>query len=215
LIEELLPSPIVVEVVRGEDRSAYLLPDEVGYVQQAVDRRRREYTIGRTCARRALKRLGLNEVSILSGPRREPLWPAQVVGSITHCEGYCAVALARRRDVLALGIDAEVHCALPEGVLDQVSLPKERARIAGAPNGVHWDRLLFSAKEAVYKAYFPLTRSWLGFEQADLTFDSVRDTFEARLLVEPVILGGYPVATFPGRYGVRDELVFTAIALFS
>jgi 4'-phosphopantetheinyl transferase EntD len=117
-----------------------------------------------------------------------------------------------RRDVLSLGIDAERHAALPDGVLDKVSLPQERERIAGAKEGVHWDVLLFSGKEAVYKAYFPLTRAWLGFEEAELTFNPDH-TFEARLLVQPLVVGGRRVDTFRGQYAICDGFVVTAVVL--
>jgi enterobactin synthetase component D / holo-[acyl-carrier protein] synthase len=131
------------------------------------------------------KELGYPPVPILPGEQREPRWPEGVVGSMTHCAGYCAAAVARGGEVSALGIDAEVHAPLPEGVLDLISLESERALLAEltdrVPGAVHWDRVLFSAKESVYKAWFPLTRRWLGFEQADIEL-RLDGTFEARLL---------------------------------
>ena len=114
-------------------------------------------------------------------------------GSITHCAGYRAAAVASTREVLTIGLDAEPNETLPDGVLDHVSLPGERARLrdlAATAPGTCWDRLLFSAKESVYKAWFPLTRQWLGFEDADITIDPAAGTFEARLLVPaPVVTG--------------------------
>ena len=85
------------------------------------------------------------------------------------------------------------HGPLPDGVLNQVSLPAERARLgelAAAAPGVCWDRVLFSAKESVYKAWFPLARRWLGFDEADVTIDPADGTFRARLLVEGPVVGG-------------------------
>ena len=83
---------------------------------------------------------------------------------------------------------------------------------------MHWDRLLFSAKESVYKAWFPLARRWLGFEDARLSFDPgpdpARGGFTARLLVEDLpSVAGRPVTTLTGRYAVADGLLATAIAL--
>jgi 4'-phosphopantetheinyl transferase EntD len=72
----------------------------------------------------------------------------------------------------------------------------------------HWDRLLFSAKESVYKAWFPLTGRWLGFEDAHLTIDPAAATFTASLLVEDA-----PLRFLAGRYLVRDEWVLTAVTL--
>ena len=99
-------------------------------VARAVDRRRAEFTTVRTCARIALGRLGLPPAPLLTGSKREPLWPAGVVGSITHCDGYRAAAVARASEVAAIGIDAEPHDPLPDGILDRVTLPAERAHLA-------------------------------------------------------------------------------------
>lgn len=78
---------------------------------------------------------------------------------MTHCRGYRAAAVAHAAGVLSLGVDAEPHERLPEGVLDLVSIPVERQEIAALPGrgDLHWDRILFSAKETTYKTWFPLT----------------------------------------------------------
>ena len=79
----------------------------------------------RTCARIALGRLGLPPAPLLSGPKREPLWPDGVVGSITHCDGYRAVAVARADQLASIGIDAEPHAELPAGILARIALPAD------------------------------------------------------------------------------------------
>lgn len=70
-----------------------------------------------------------------------------------------------------LGIDAEPHAPLPDGVLDHTSIEAEREVLATRDTELHWDRLLFCAKEATYKAWFPITQRWLGFEDAHITFE--------------------------------------------
>ena len=112
-----------------------------------------------------------------------------------------------------MGIDAEIHEALPADVLPRVAREQERRWLAEAPGGVHWDRLLFSAKESVYKAWFPLTGRWLGFEDAVVTFNPAAGTFHARLLVAPPPVDGCDLRGFTGRFLARDGLVLTAIAL--
>ena len=213
MLRELLPPTVATEAVEGDDPSAALFPEELAAVERAIDRRKREHAIGRSCARRALGQLGFPPLPILNGPKREPLWPAGVVGSITHCDGYSAAAVAKERDLLALGIDAELHAPLPRGVLERISLPEERARLAAAAPGTHWDRLLFSAKEATYKAYYPLTKAWLGFEQASISFDESARTFEVHLLVEPIRAGGRAIGHLRGRYAVYGSWVLAAIAV--
>jgi 4'-phosphopantetheinyl transferase EntD len=196
-----------------ETIEAALFPEEREHIAQAVAKRRAEFAAVRRCARQALRELGFPPVPILPGEQREPTWPEGVVGSMTHCAGYCAAAVAMAGDVEVLGIDAEVHAPLPEGVLDLVSLEAERERMAGlaarASAEVHWDRVLFSAKESVYKAWFPLTRRWLGFEEADI--DLRHDgSFAARL--QPATADPATVPRgFAGRWAVSGGLTVTAI----
>ncbi|WP_033338046.1 4'-phosphopantetheinyl transferase family protein [Catenuloplanes japonicus] len=205
MIERLLP-PGVTWAETFTDRECALFPAEEAAIAQAVEKRRREFTTGRWCARQALAALGLPATPIVPGERGAPGWPPGVAGAITHCPGYRAAAAGRTPDVVSVGIDAETHAPLPDGVLDLVSLPAERAWIATAPPGTHWDRLLFSAKESVYKAWFPLARRWLGFEEAALTF-SPDGRFSAEILVDG------PVSSFSGRWLTADGLVLTAVTV--
>jgi 4'-phosphopantetheinyl transferase EntD len=215
VIERILPPAVVVVESFTDPADLKLHPDEEPLVANAVEKRRREFTTVRDCARRAMARLDLPPVPVLSGARGAPIWPAGVVGSMTHCDGYRGAALARAVDVASVGIDAEPHASLPDGVLDAIALPAEQTRTAAlraTDPTVCWDRLLFSAKEAVYKAWFPLTGRWLDFSEADILVDP-GGTFAARLLVPGPVLDGREVTTFPGRFLVDGGLVLTAITL--
>jgi 4'-phosphopantetheinyl transferase EntD len=135
---------------------------------------------------------------------------------MTHCAGYRACAVARDRDLLTIGLDAEPHGPLPDGVLKAVASPQERKRLAAlaaAAPGTHWDRMLFSAKESVYKAWFPLTQRWLGFEDASVTIDSDEGTFTAELLVDGPLIKDEPLTGFTGRWLVDQGLIITVIAV--
>jgi 4'-phosphopantetheinyl transferase EntD len=214
VLEELLPLAAAVVEVFGDPPGLRLYPEEEACVARAVERRRREFTTGRHCARVALTRLGLGPSAITKGERGAPRWPAGVVGSITHCAGYRAAAVARTADLVTIGIDAEPNEPLPAGVFDPISLPRERARlaaIAASVPGVCWDRLLFSAKESVYKAWFPLTGAWLDFDGADISFDPATATFATRLLAPGLTIAGQPCRELAGRFVVRDNLVVTAV----
>lgn len=210
MIETLLPPEIAAVSVREDLTDAAPLPEEEALIEGAVAARRAEFATTRACAREALRRIGATAGPILRGPKREPLWPPGIVGSITHCTGYRAAAVGRASEVLSLGIDAEPHAAIPARVAARVLNDDERAWIAGAPGGIHWDRLIFSAKESVYKVWFPLAQSWLGFEDASVAIDPAGEAFRARLLVAPP--AGVP-AEFHGRYCVADGLVVTVIAV--
>jgi len=215
LLERILPAGTTVAATRG-DLEGSLYPEEEAVVARAVEKRRREFTTGRACAREALAQLGQPRQPIPPGPRGEPLWPAGVVGSITHCDGYRGCAAARDSDLLALGIDAERNEALPEGLLPDIALPEERGMLRALTREeprIAWDRLLFSAKETVYKAWYPLAERWLGFEDATVSLDRAAKTYSVRLLVPGPVVGGRELKGFEGRWTAEGELLLTAIAL--
>jgi len=193
------------------------LPEEEPLIARSVAKRRNEFITARYCARIALSELGYPPVPILKGDKGEPCWPDGVVGSLTHCTGYRGAVVGRRTQVRSVGVDAEPHDVLPHGVLDAISLPAERRAMAALPRDCHWDRILFCAKESTYKAWYPLTKRWLGFEDAHITFD-VDDAggaggFLSRILIDPTALCGPPLTTLTGRWSVTDGLVLTAIVL--
>lgn len=224
MIGELLPEAVVAVEAYGADAAvdAPLYPEERAVVARAVDKRRREFASVRQCARHAMEKLGLEPRPVLPGERGAPRWPEGILGSMTHCTGYCAAALVRATELASLGIDAEPHEALPEGVLGAVAAPGERERVralSAAHPSVHWDRLLFSAKETVYKAWFPYHRRMLDFDEAELLLtrdagSADRGSYTARLLVPgPLLAEGVGPEVFRGRWLVRDGLVVTAIAV--
>ncbi len=222
VIEELLPDTVVAVESYGvpdDDPDTALFPEERAVVDRAVAKRRLEFTSARVCARRAMEKLGRAPAPVPAGERGAPVWPDGLLGSMTHCDGYRCAALARTGDLASLGIDAETHEPLPEGVLDSISLPAERDRqgvLAAVRPGVHWDRLLFSAKESVYKAWFPLTGAWLDFSEADIDLVPTHDdrgTFHARLLVPGPSVGGHRLTGFDGHWRTGDGLVLTAVTV--
>lgn len=223
MIADLLPDAVVTVESHGDDPAlgASLHPEEAAVVAHCAERRRREFAEVRACARSAMATLGVPRGPVLPGLRGAPRWPVGVVGSMTHCEGYRAAALARAGDLASLGIDAEPHAPLPDGVLDLVASAAERARLerlSAQEAAVHWDRVLFSAKESVYKAWFPLTHAWLDFAEADVDLTTARrpegsGRFRARLLVPGPVVGGRALGHVEGRWAVQGGLVATAVAV--
>ncbi|HEX6968643.1 MAG TPA: 4'-phosphopantetheinyl transferase superfamily protein [Micromonosporaceae bacterium] len=217
MIEELLPESVAAAEAFDDPADAYLFPAEEALLANAVEKRRREFATARHLARRAMAEFGIAPIPLLPGPNREPCWPPGVVGSITHCTGYRAAVVARGRDLATVGIDAEPNEPLPNGVLETIALPQERdwiGELLTTDPGVRWDRLLFTLKESVYKAWFPLARRWLGFEDALITVDVQQATFTARLLVPgPPLPGGGTLTGFTGRWLARSDLLLAAITL--
>jgi 4'-phosphopantetheinyl transferase EntD len=214
-LDVVLPAPVITVARTDDDPHAVLAPAEEPAVAKAVASRRAEFTTARACARDALARLGAPAVAVPVGERRAPVWPDGVVGAITHCAGFRAAAVAWRSEVRTVGLDAEPHVALPDGVLRAVADAGEQdllAALARDTPDVRWDKILFSAKESVYKAWYPLTERWLGFEDADLR-PAPDGTFTATLRVPGPAVDGAELTGFRGRWVVRDGLVITAVAL--
>lgn len=133
-------------------------PSELAALGGCSPARRAEFATGRWCAREALAALGLPPQALPPRETGDPVWPPGFVGSITHCAGYRAAAVGRAADYRALGIDAEPHAGLPTGVLTTVATAAEIDTVRGMPaDGTAWDRVLFSSKEAAFKAWFPIT----------------------------------------------------------
>jgi 4'-phosphopantetheinyl transferase EntD len=216
VLGEIVPPQVVAVEAFGDPADARLYPEEEALLRRAVASRRLEFGAARWCARQALVKLGLPPAAILPGPRGAPGWPGGVTGSMTHCTGYRAAALAHARDIAAIGIDAEPHEPLPDGVRDLVASPDELAalaRHAAAAPQTSWDKLLFSAKESAYKAWFPLTQRWLGFKEASVGISPADGTFTVRLHVPGPVLAGRALTEFRGRWLVAGGLVLTAIAV--
>jgi 4'-phosphopantetheinyl transferase EntD len=217
LLSDVLPDTVAAAEMYDDPPDLAPLPEEEPLIAKSVAKRRNEFITVRYCARQALGEIGVPPVPILKGEKGEPCWPDGVVGSLTHCDGYRGAAVGTHESVRSVGIDAEPHGVLPHGVLDAISLPVERTEISALPAGLHWDRILFCAKEATYKAWYPVTRRWLGFEDAHIVFDvdegGAAGGFESSILIDPAALSGPPLTTLRGRWSVRDGLALTAIVL--
>lgn len=143
-----------------------LFATEHAYLSRAVASRRRDFTTVRACARTALAAFGLDRPPMVPGVGGAPPWPRSVVGSMTHTDGYAAAAVAEVERARSLGIDAEPDGPLPDGVLELITDAPERDHLQSLADrgaGTAWDRLVFSAKESVYKAWFQLRGEWLDF----------------------------------------------------
>lgn len=216
MIADLLPAAVASAECFDDPSGVVLFDEERAVVARAVDKRRREFATVRHCARRALAALGHPPVALLPGRRGAPIWPDGIVGSMTHCDGYRAAALARAGEVHAVGIDAERDGPLPDGVLDLIARPDETAHVAdlcgrGGAGPEHWERLLFSCKETVFKVWYPLTQRELDFHEASIRLDPRDATFTVDLLADrgDAVLP----ARLAGRWIAARSLVISTITL--
>ncbi|MGO1439422.1 MAG: 4'-phosphopantetheinyl transferase family protein [Brevibacterium yomogidense] len=210
LLRDLLPATVRVAATRGDAPAHELLPAEAAHIARAVDSRRADFAAVRHCARVALAELGIERGPMVPGRQGAPVWPTGVVGSLTHAAGLRAAAVARDGDIASLGIDVEAAAPLPDGVLDVIALPQEKDCLRRLDPLC--GRVLFSAKEALYKTWFPLTLRWLDFEDAEVRVAS-DGGFTARLLVEGPTVDGRRIQTLTGRWAIADGIIATAIAV--
>lgn len=214
MLPTILPSGVVACEARGDDGAAALFAAEHAALGRVAEGRRREFATTRACAHRALERLGRPAAAILRGADREPLWPPGVVGSLTHCSGYRAAAVACDQAFWAIGIDAELHRPIEPRIVARISDAEERRWMRRlGPGGTFWEVVLFSAKESIYKAWYPLTHRWLDFTDVSLRIDPERATLSARLRVEPPIVDGRPLDRFEGRFAAGAERVVTFVGV--
>ncbi len=214
MIERILPGIAAAETFETVlDEPLY--PQEEAAIAKAVAKRRNEFRTVRACARLALRELGIDRPALVPGTAGAPSWPEGIVGSMTHCDGYRAAAVATTIQATSIGIDAEPNLPLPEGVLGSIAAANDLDqldRLAHTTPAIAWDRLLFCAKESVYKAWYPLMSQWLGFEQARVEL-APDGTFIATLLVPGPVVDGRPLEQLPGRWVADHGLLLTAVVI--
>jgi 4'-phosphopantetheinyl transferase EntD len=181
LVDGVFPVGAAVAWQRIDDEVAEPFAEEQALTARAVAKRQREFAVGRACARRALAELGYEPRAILSGEMREPLWPAGVVGSITHDRLFGLAVVGRAERFRGFGVDIEPDEPLSPEVAARIWSPEEAAAAAasGAISPESAPKLVFAIKEAVYKCQFPLSKQYLGFSAVTVTLG--RERFDAVL----------------------------------
>lgn len=211
-IQSLFPPGVEVHCLDDSGPEPPLSPEEERFVATAVSKRRREFAFGRACARAALARLGVAAGPLLVGPDRSPVWPAGFIGSISHCPGLAAAAVARRSDCIGVGIDLEPAEPVSERLFRQIATERERTWLSSLPDAGLAARLLFAAKESVYKAIHPQLGVFVGFQECEIEMDPGGGAFRAQLHSDrlPAEWNG---RTLTGRHDRDDRHLVAAVAL--
>lgn len=170
VLEQLLPPEIKATANRiAVKPDSFDYPEEGKHLKNAVQVRRNEFITGRRCARSALAQLGATSQALPPDEDRIPKWPPGFVASISHCRGICCAVAASKDQVRGLGVDLEQTKRMSSGVMKRIVHPLE-ANFAGADQILC--SLLFSAKEAFFKAQFPIWGAWPNFEDLALQPDA-------------------------------------------
>jgi len=217
LVESLFPPGAAAAELRAPGDPALLDPEEALSVARAVPKRVGEFAAGRLCARSALARFGAGSFAVRMAPDRRPLWPAGLVGSITHTQGFCAAVIGEQARFVGLGLDTEKADAVGPMLWPSICVAEELAWIASLPaeERTRAATLVFAAKEAFYKCQYPSTGEWLSFSDVrivPLDWAMLQGSFriEARRA-----LGVFAAAPPPPRaaYRFHEEFVTAGVAL--
>jgi 4'-phosphopantetheinyl transferase EntD len=180
-VRRLLPTGVASSA--GTIAGAYppLAQAELAVTGRMRSNRLQEFSAGRAHARTVLQELGLRSPVLPVGAHRGPLWPDGFVGSISHA-GELALAVAAPCTVLrAIGVDLEPSLPLDMDLLNRVCRPEELARLGASPLPLLLRaKLIFSAKESVYKCVAPLMGIFLEFADLEIQFDRGDGNFRAR-----------------------------------
>ncbi len=211
-LDALFPTGVATAFSRSQAQAGKLAPCEEAFAGTLAPKRLAEFRHGRSCARAALERLGLDPSGIPAGGRREPLWPDGVVGSISHAGDAAAAVVSLSSRFAALGLDLEPATELDAELRPRVCRPEELSGLPAIPAMAgRRAKLLFSAKEAAYKALWPLLKQFLDFHDLEIRIGAGADSFTVISHAE-----GCPAeiaARIEGRFTEVDGLFATGVAL--
>jgi 4'-phosphopantetheinyl transferase EntD len=165
---------------RISDCTDALLPEELPAIARARDRRAHEFATGRRLVRCAMDDLGVAACAVPRAEDRSPIWPAGLMGSITHANDLAIAAVARAGDFRGVGIDLEEPERITEPLFGKLFTESERARLDGVDPRL--PGLMFSAKEAGYKAVNPSVGKFIGFQEAEVDVDWPSRTLRLRYI---------------------------------
>ena len=213
------PFPNFISFFCGQQLSSWsdflLLPEEIEFLATLCSSKRRaEFSLGRYCARRALSEFKLESEPILRNPdTREPCWPESVRGSITHSEGFAAAAVGLDKDISGVGIDMEnLSRSVNFNISRHVCVETERKYLESlSPEQANHDlRIIFSAKESIFKCLFPISRTYLYFQDATVTIDEKNSGFS--FILSKACAGITPEGfQHSGKYSIEENLLLTSI----
>ncbi|MBY6140894.1 4'-phosphopantetheinyl transferase superfamily protein [Leisingera daeponensis] len=184
-----------------------LAEEAAGLSPNAVKKRRNEFAAGRDAVHQAMRQLGVSPAPVQVGSDRAPVWPAGLVGSITHTKSCAMAVLAREGEVQALGVDVEEDTPLKAELLPAICSEREQAWLRRQDNPGQMAKVIFSAKEAAYKAQYTLSRAFYGFDGMELELDLAASAYQAFFTADrPPFLRGEAVG---GRFAVGAGLIMT------
>lgn len=181
LTYSVLPAGLAVAARDPRQMPVAADPREADRLGKAVPRRVAEFHAGRAAARAAMVAMSLPPRPIPMGPDRAPIWPEGLTGSISHTSTACVAAVGARGEWAGIGVDLEDATPLDALLVAEVCTKAEQRWLGHQPPSERglMAKLIFSAKEATYKAQYSLSGQLFGFEVLELTIDRDVSRFQA------------------------------------
>lgn len=170
-------------IVSAEDCSNYVLHCEEAEIlsPRACSRRQIEFASGRAAAHFALNEIGTeNAFPVLRGQKGEPLWPGGAAGSITHCYPWSVAVAIRHPNTYATGVDLETTERMTGADISELICGSAELDWVRGGNSQERLTMIFSAKEAIYKAFYPFCRRYIDFKDVELTWVPSQSCFHAK-----------------------------------
>lgn len=181
MLDSLFPEGVITGIAAPWMWSAELTREEQIIIVNAVDKRRRAFTAGRTCARGILRQFGFSgDLTIGKDKYGAPVWPEGIVGSISHTDDVCVVSIGRKKSELtSLGVDVEKDIGLDADLVNLIcdELEKETCCNGQVEDSLRLAKVIFSAKESVYKCLYPITRTVLDFQDVHIQLNISEQKF--------------------------------------
>ncbi len=212
MINNLLPNNIACETLYEGTQNLFVHETEVASIQHASKKRITEFLNGRHCAHKALIKLGYTKkTAILQGAKREPLWPESIVGSITHCKGYFAAVVCYNKLIKGIGIDAETNIDVSKKIAITIQTEKEiftnSILYKQIPN-LHLNKLIFSAKESVFKFLYPIVKHAIKFKDVEINLNITNKTFSV-IILNTKLSNKFKNSLMVGKFDYNDSHIVT------
>jgi len=194
-------------VARLADRRDQLFPVELPLLEGRTARRRDEFSSGRYCARRAMVARGMPAGPVVSNTDRSPAWPSGTRGSLTHSQQLVGAAVSGSLE--GLGIDLEHFGRLSRRAAERILTEVESRKldVAGEDDFLRQATIVFSAKEAVYKAIYPIARLYVGYREVRITLKPEQAEFRASYVGHNRL--NNPLESGVGHWGLIEGAVLT------
>jgi len=194
-----------------QDYTKKLTPEELSIISKAINKRRYEFSTGRLCARKALLQIGIDNCVLTQGKKGEPIWPDLITGTISHSKKRAAAAVSKTEDIMGIGLDIETVGRINDRMLNRIITDREKEQLKGMnkQQSLGYASLIFSAKEAFYKALSSKYNGALRFKDISIISndDSPEFGIDTNNELKSFLKNVRPFC----RYFINENDIFTAI----